>query len=182
MHVVGKKKTLGQGLSNATTLAFLLHPHIGGRRQRLAVQQKLRLPCWCGLGGGRNALPDLGLWLVNDDTSCWPGRSLDGYVSQTRRRLIGNPLFFPSPSNMRRGWKGRHLASTLRWWGLGGLPCTGHETIDGHDPPSHHVFAEMGIYSQQVGRFRHKMLGLCNKVLGLSLLLNKGLFLNSLVS
>ena len=54
--------------------------------------------------------------------------------------------------------------------------------IDGHDPPSHHVFAEIGICNRLVGLFKHRMLGLHNKVLGLSLLLNKGLFLNSFMS
>ena len=77
---------------------------------------------------------------------------------------------------------------TLKRWGLGGLPCARHKTIDGHDPPSHHVFAETGIGSRQVGCFKRKMLGLRNRVLrfngvlGLSGLLNKGFFLNSLVS
>ena len=80
------------------------------------------------------------------------------------------------------------MASTLRRWGLSGLPRAGHETIDGHNLPSHHVFAEKGIGSRQVGCFKRKMLGLRNRglgfneVLGLSRLLNKGFFLNSLVS
>ena len=77
---------------------------------------------------------------------------------------------------------------TLRGWGLSGLPRTGHETIDSHDLPDHHVFVEKGISGRQVGCFNRKMLGFRNRGLGfngvleLSGLLNKGFFLNSLVS
>ena len=77
---------------------------------------------------------------------------------------------------------------TLKGWGLSGLSRTGHETINSHDLPGHHVFAEKGIGGRQVGCFKRRMLGLRNWVLGyngvleLSELLNKGFFLNSLVS
>ena len=93
MHIIGKKKTLGQGLGNTATLAFLPHPHTGGRRQRLAVQQELGLPRWSRLGGGRNPRTNLGLRLTDNDPPCWLGRSLDGSISQARGWLIGDPLF-----------------------------------------------------------------------------------------
>ena len=68
------------------------------------------------------------------------------------------------------------------------MPHTRQETIDSHNLPGHHVFAEKSIDSRQVCCFRRKMFGLHNRGLGfngvlrLSGLLNKGFFLNSLVS
>ena len=135
MHAVGKKKTLGQSLGNTATLAFLPHPHTGNRRQRLAVQQKHGLPRCSSLGGGRNPQTDLGLRLADNDPPCWLGKSLDGSISRTRGWLIGDLLFLTGSSSLRRGWRVRYLAPTLRRWGLVGLPCTGHEAINSHNLP-----------------------------------------------
>ena len=77
---------------------------------------------------------------------------------------------------------------TLRRWGLSGLPRTGHEMINGHSLPGHHVFAEKGIGGLQVGYFNRKMLGFRNRGLGFNGVLwvngslNKSFFLDSLVS
>ena len=60
--------------------------------------------------------------------------------------------------------------------------------INGHGLPGHHVFVEKGIGGRQVGYVNCKMPGFLNRGLGfngvlrLSGLLNKGFFLNSLVS
>ena len=62
---------------------------------------------------------------------------------------------------------------------------TRQETIDSHNLPGHHVFTEKGIGSRQVDCFKYKMLGFLNRGLGFNGvlgLLNKGFFLNSLVS
>ena len=135
MHVVGEKKTLGQCLGNPATFTLLLHPYAGGRRQRLAVQQKLGFPRWGHLGGGRNPHSNLGLWLADNNPPCWLGRGMHGSISRAGGGLVGDFLLLFGPPCLGRGWRLRHLTPTLRRWGLIGLPGTEHEPVDGHDLP-----------------------------------------------
>ena len=135
MHVIGKEKTLGQGLGNTATLALLPQLHTGSQRQRLVVQQELGLPRWGRLGGGRNPRTDLGLLIADYNPPCWLGKSLNGNISRTERWLVGEPLLLTSLPSLRRGWRVRHLAPTLGRWGLHGLPCAGHKAVNGHNPP-----------------------------------------------
>ena len=78
VHVLGQKKAMHQALGNTTPFTFLPYPYTSIHGEQLAVQLKCGLPCLRCLGRGRHACPDLGLWLLNENTPRWLGGSL-GY-------------------------------------------------------------------------------------------------------
>ena len=147
VHVLRQKEALCQTLNNMDPFTFFPDPHTSACGKWLAIQQKLRLPHLCDLGGGCYAWLGLGLRLLNNNAAGWLRRSSGCCISRTSRRLLSNSLPLPNPSSLRRrlGGGGRHLTLALRRWLLCGLSRVGHEMVYGHSPPVHHIFTKVGF-------------------------------------
>ena len=124
VHVHRQKKAVHQALGNMTPFTFLPYLYTSIRKEQLAIQLEYGLPCLRCSGRGCHAHPDLSLWLLNDNTPWWLGRSLGYNIAQTDRDLLGNTLPL-SGSTSGRKRRGSHLTSALRWLLLRGLLALG---------------------------------------------------------
>ena len=145
MHVLRQKEALCQTLNNMDPFTFFPDPHTSACGKWLAIQQKLRLPHLCDLGGGCYAWLGLGLRLLNNNAAGWLRRSSGCCISRTSRRLLGKFLPLLDPSDLERRWGGRRLTLTLRGWLLCSLSRAGHETVYGHSLSGHHIFTKVGF-------------------------------------
>ena len=189
MHVLGQKKAVRQNLGNTTLFTFLPDSYTSTRREWLAVQLKLGLPCLRYLGRGCHAHPNLSLWLLYDNAPRWLGGNLGYNISRTDRSMLGNTLPFLGLSGLGRRGGGRRLTLALRWLLLRGLPCTGHKAINGHGLLGHHVSTTIRFSIRKVSNINSYLLGYLRGSLGFDglfwlggFLLDKSLFLNKCVS
>ena len=188
VHVHRQKKAVHQALGNMTPFTFLPYPYTSIRKEQLAIQLEYGLPCLRCSGRGCHARPDLSLWLLNDNTPWWLGRSLGYNISQTDRDLLGNTLPLSGSTGGRKR-RGSRLTSALRWLLLRGLPCAGYKTINGHGLSGHHVSTTIRFNVRGVNKLYSYLLDFpsgslgFNKFFGLGgFFLNGSLILNRCMS
>ena len=156
---LGQKEAMCQTLGNTTPFTFFPHPYAGAREEWLAVQLELGLPRLRSLGGGSYARPDLRLWLLYGNALRWLKGNLSHNVTMTGRSLFGDMWPLSDLYSLRRRWGERRLTLALRWLLLPGLPGIGHEVVDRHGLPGHHVSTKIELGVRKVGDINSCLFG-----------------------